>query len=82
MPDMKKQVNLNPSPDLQVGYYNNPMEKYRFPTKKVWHKLAQRPFNEQISLTGLVEQIFSAIAKDGDKAVKKYSLLFDSATLE
>jgi len=79
---MKKQVNLNPSPDLQVGYYNNPMEKYRFPTKKVWHKLAQRPFNEQISLTGLVEQIFSAIAKDGDKAVKKYSLLFDSATLE
>ena len=58
------------------------MQKHINPNKKNWQKLTQRPTAEQLSLDGIVSQVFSEIRKDGDKAVKKYSLLFDKAELE
>ena len=58
------------------------MEKHINPNRKDWQKLAQRPTAERLSLDGIVSQIFSEIRKSGDKAVKKYSLLFDKAELE
>jgi histidinol dehydrogenase len=58
------------------------MEKYINPNSKDWQKLTQRPLAEQVSLSGLVNQVFGEIQKGGDKAVKKFSLLFDKAELE
>jgi len=58
------------------------MEKYIAPNRAEWASLAQRPSSEQVSLTGLVNQVFGEIRKGGDKAVNKYSLLFDKAELE
>jgi histidinol dehydrogenase len=58
------------------------MEKYINPNKKTWQKLTQRPTAEQLSLDGIVSQVFSEIRKDGDKAVRKFSLLFDKVELE
>lgn len=58
------------------------MEKYINPNRSDWEKLSQRPSVEQVSLTGLVNQVFSEIQKDGDTAVRKFSLLFDKVELE
>jgi histidinol dehydrogenase len=58
------------------------MEKYIAPNKVDWASLSQRPSAEQVSLSGLVTQVFGEIRKDGDNAVKKFSLLFDKAELK
>ncbi|MDO9255851.1 MAG: histidinol dehydrogenase [Bacteroidales bacterium] len=58
------------------------MEKYIAPNRTDWDKLTQRPAAEQLSLDGIVSQVFSEIRKDGDKAVRKFSLLFDKVELE
>jgi len=58
------------------------MEKYINPSRTDWQKLTQRPTAEQLSLDGIVSQVFSEIRKDGDKAVRKFSLLFDKVELE
>ena len=58
------------------------MEKYLNPDRSDWQKLTQRPSTEQVSLTGLVNQVFSEIHKGGDTAVRKFSLLFDKVELE
>ncbi len=58
------------------------MEKYIAPNKVDWASLTQRPSTEQVSLTGLVNQVFSEIQKDGDAAMRKFSLLFDKVKLE
>lgn len=58
------------------------MEKHIYPNRNIWQKLAQRPTTEQLSLDGIVNQVFSEIHKSGDKAVKKYSFLFDKVELE
>jgi histidinol dehydrogenase len=60
----------------------NEMEKHINPSRKDWPKLSQRTSAEQVSLSGLVNQVFGEIEIDGDKAVKKFSLLFDKAELE
>jgi histidinol dehydrogenase len=59
----------------------NQMEKYIKPGRSDWEKLTQRPSAEQVSLAELVVQVFADVKKDGDKAVKKYSLQFDGAEL-
>jgi len=58
------------------------MEKHINPQRIEWQALAQRPVAEQVSLNTIVNQVFSEIRKDGDTAVKKYSLLFDDVELE
>lgn len=58
------------------------MEKHITPKRTYWQKLTQRPTAEPLSLNGIVSQIFSEIQESGDKAVKKYSLLFDKVELE
>ena len=58
------------------------MKKYINPNKKDWPKLAERPVTEKVSMDILVNQVFAEIREDGDKAVKKYNLLFDKAELE
>jgi len=58
------------------------MEKHISPNRSDWKKLTQRPSAEQVSLTELVNQVFKEVKEDGDKAVRKYSLLFDKAGLK
>lgn len=58
------------------------MEKYIAPNRTNWDILAQRPSTEQVSLSGLVNQVFGEIRKNGDAAVRKFSTLFDKVELE
>ena len=57
------------------------MEKHIRPNRTAWGKLTQRFSADPVSLTELVNQVFTDVKKDGDKAVQKYSLLFDKAEL-
>ena len=58
------------------------MKKILDPNRKDWLKLTQRPTVEKGELNNLVNQIFSDIKKDGDKALKKYSLLYDKVDMK
>jgi histidinol dehydrogenase len=58
------------------------MKTIKYPDKKLWKKLVERPAVEQPALFALVNEIFAAIKKEGDKAVKKYSRLFDKVELK
>lgn len=57
------------------------MKKIINPNRKDWLKLTQRPTVEKGELNTLVNQVFTDVKKDGDKALKKYSLLFDKVDL-
>jgi len=56
------------------------MKTFEYPNQKDWAKIMQRPAESQIELNATVSQIFDAIRKKGDKAVQKYSKLFDKST--
>lgn len=58
------------------------MQKILNPKQADWQKLAERPVVEKVSMNTIVNQVFTEIREDGDKAVKKYSLLFDDAELD
>jgi histidinol dehydrogenase len=58
------------------------MKTIKYPNKKDWAKLMQRPAVEQKELFTLVNQIFEEIRKDGDKAVVEYNNIFDKVDLE
>ncbi len=58
------------------------MQKIVYPGRVQWDALTLRPQTDQASLAGLVNGIFDDIKLNGDKALKKYSLLFDKAELE
>ncbi|MDO9185960.1 MAG: histidinol dehydrogenase [Bacteroidia bacterium] len=57
------------------------MKKIINPNRKDWLKLTQRPTVEKGELNTLVNEVFTDVKKDGDKALKKYSLLFDKVDL-
>lgn len=57
------------------------MKKIINPNRKDWLKLTQRPTVEKVELNTLVNQVFTDVKKNGDKALKKYSLLFDKVDL-
>ena len=58
------------------------MQKIINPDREQWQNLTQRPVAEQVKLNDIVNTIFAEIKRDGDKALKKYSLLFDKASLQ
>ncbi len=58
------------------------MKTYILPKQSRWPKLIQRPKMKQADLSILVAEIFSAVEQSGDKAVEKYSRLFDRNDLE
>ena len=47
------------------------------PKRKDWLNLTKRPSTDANALNNSVNKIFSEIIKNGDSALKKYSLLFD-----
>ena len=58
------------------------MQKILNPGREQWQELTQRPLTEQVKLNDIVNTVFAEIKRDGDKALKKYSLLFDKANLQ
>ena len=53
------------------------MNIHRFPPKKEWSKLLERPGINQEALEQQVQEIIEDVAARGDKAVKEYSRKFD-----
>jgi len=51
------------------------------PTEK-WSEISQRPVLQSLELDDLVQQIFTEIKRNGDNTLKKYTNLFDGATIE
>lgn len=49
---------------------------------KQWLKLTQRPVEKQANLVSLVDRVFSSVKKEGDKALKKFSMQFDEVELK
>ena len=58
------------------------MQKIINPDREQWQNLTQRPLAEQVKLNDIVNTVFAEIQRDGDKALRKYSLLFDKANLQ
>ncbi len=58
------------------------MQKIINPDREQWQNLTQRPLAEQVKLNDIVNTVFAEIKRDGDKALKKYSLLFDKVNLQ
>jgi histidinol dehydrogenase len=58
------------------------MQVFVAPNQQTWDDLLKRPSFDAASLLPKVQAILDEVAKEGDKAVKKYSLEFDQVTLE
>jgi histidinol dehydrogenase len=52
------------------------------PAKSTWSQILQRPTKTVDDIEKTVTEIFTEVKKDGDKAVHKYTQLFDGVTLE
>lgn len=58
------------------------MQVINYPKKQEWNNILKRPVFDVEELEGLVNQIFNEIKIDGDKALKKYTWLYDKIKLE
>src|SRR6476646_5710301 len=58
------------------------MKTFINPDKKTWGQLLQRPVIDQSLLADNVKVILNDVRANGDEAVKKYSLQFDSADID
>jgi histidinol dehydrogenase len=52
------------------------------PQKKDWQKLLRRPTQTIENIENTVVQIFDDVKRNGDKAIAKYTAMFDGVTLE
>ena len=52
------------------------------PPKKEWSQILQRPTKTVDDIENTVNQIFDDVQRNGDKAVEKYTQLFDGVSLE
>jgi len=52
------------------------------PPKSTWSQILQRPTKTVDDIEKTVTEIFTEVKKEGDKAVQKYTQLFDGVTLE
>jgi histidinol dehydrogenase len=51
------------------------------PSVENWAALAQRPSLQQIDLSGQVKTVFDEVQKNGDAAIRQYTLAFDKVDL-
>ena len=58
------------------------MNKIYNPAKSDWKDVLERPTRTVADIEGLVNVIFTEVAKDGDVTLKKYTEQFDKVTLE
>jgi histidinol dehydrogenase len=57
------------------------MKKILFPEKSTWSALAQRPMLEIRTLDEIINPILDAVGKEGDKALIRFTEIFDKVTL-
>lgn len=55
------------------------MKIYRYPERKAWPDLVKRPVFKREEISGLIEEIFAAVEKDGDYALIQLNKKFDKA---
>jgi histidinol dehydrogenase len=58
------------------------MITYKNPTKKEWSKLTTRPLIQQEKLNEAVQSIMQDVKLNGDKAIFKYTSMFDGVELD
>lgn len=58
------------------------MITYKNPTKKEWSKLTTRPLIQQEKLNEAVQSIMQDVKLNGDKAIFKYTSMFDGVVLD
>jgi len=56
------------------------MNIFKYPTKSEWPKILSRPVKEKANLEEVVNEVFAAVKKDGDKAIALYSDKFDGSS--
>jgi len=55
------------------------MKIYRYPERKTWPDLVQRPVFEREEISGLIAGIFESVGKEGDQALIEFNKKFDKA---
>jgi histidinol dehydrogenase len=58
------------------------MQVLKYPDKKNWSKILQRPSFDSSSLEETVRNILHEVKKNGDEAVKRFTLQFDKASID
>jgi histidinol dehydrogenase len=58
------------------------MKVYKYPPREQWAELLARPVFDDSKLFGLVQQVLSNVQKNGDKALREYTLQFDKVQLD
>jgi histidinol dehydrogenase len=58
------------------------IKKIISPNKSNWEKLFKRPSIKQKEIQTIVDKVFKKVKSDGDKAIKKYTYLYDDVHLK
>ncbi len=58
------------------------MEVIRYPQRKDWKKILQRPYQDNTAVLHSVQNILEEVRKDGDEAIRKFTKGFDGIELE
>ncbi len=58
------------------------MNTYIQPKKETWNKLLQRPYQAEQDIRAQVQQILSAVAKEGDNAIRRFTKTFDKVSID
>jgi histidinol dehydrogenase len=58
------------------------MKRYINPEKSTWSELLKRPTQTVEAIEAIVNEVFDAVSKNGDKAIEKYTSKFDGVKLE
>ncbi|WP_312760826.1 histidinol dehydrogenase [Epilithonimonas sp.] len=58
------------------------MKQYKYPPISHWKSLCERPLQNQENLESQVKQVFYAVEKNGDKALKFLTEKFDNVSLQ
>lgn len=57
------------------------METFNYPLRNEWSKLLQRPAIDTVSLEQTVNEVLLDVQKNGDSAIKKFTLKFDQVQI-
>ena len=58
------------------------MQVIKYPKREDWNQILSRPENNVEEMAELVNQVFEQVKNDGDKALLKYTSLYDGAEID
>lgn len=58
------------------------MKTIKYPNKEIWASILQRPTQTVNNIESTVNQIFEDIQRNGDKAIQKYTFMFDGVEFD